>query len=222
MSATHTYPIFLTLRDLPVLIVGGGSVALRKARDVIEAGAIVTVISPHIQTELACLNITPIVAAYLTSDLDRARFRLVFAATDQPAINEKIAADAAARGILCARADDGNTGDFSSAATIRTGGLTIAIATAGGSPRLAKRVSAQVAAALDPVLVLWSDAVGRWRRQIKDAVQGAVRRSLLERLGSDELEAAIRAHGIAGGDALIHAWIAEAHGAAHNRSEGAA
>ena len=51
----HALPVFLRLESRPVLLVGGGTVALRKARFLCRAGARVTVVAPAIDPALAAL-----------------------------------------------------------------------------------------------------------------------------------------------------------------------
>ena len=46
-------PVFLRVSDQPVLVVGGGEVALRKAEWFLKAGARVTVVAPTLHAELA-------------------------------------------------------------------------------------------------------------------------------------------------------------------------
>jgi len=81
------YPAFLNLRGARVLVVGAGAVALRKTRDVLDAGAVVTVVAPEFARAFQALaarnsSLTLHVRPYRASDLKGAR--LVFAATNRP------------------------------------------------------------------------------------------------------------------------------------------
>ena len=87
------FPLFADLTGEPVLVVGGGSVALRRIPRLLEAGARVTLISPRALPELERLSeegrILWIPRVYLEGD--EASFRLAFALTDDPRVNDRIA-----------------------------------------------------------------------------------------------------------------------------------
>ena len=86
------FPLFADLTGEPVLVVGGGSVALRRIPRLLEAGARITLISPVALPELERLaeegRILWIPRGYLEGD--EASFRLVFALTDDAAVNDRI------------------------------------------------------------------------------------------------------------------------------------
>ncbi|MEO7911138.1 MAG: bifunctional precorrin-2 dehydrogenase/sirohydrochlorin ferrochelatase [Roseiflexaceae bacterium] len=143
------YPIILTnLRGVLVVLVGGGAVGARKLRGLLAVGAAVRLISPAATPELRALAdsgaITWYARAYQPSDLIGAR--LVFAATDQRAVNAQVADDAAALGLLCNIADDPHAGDFHLPAVYREHELLVTVSTAGTSPARAKRLRDQIAA----------------------------------------------------------------------------
>jgi cobalt-precorrin 5A hydrolase/precorrin-3B C17-methyltransferase len=143
------YPITLiNLRGAPVVVVGGGAVGERKLRGLLVVGAAVRLISPAATPDLRALAEGGAIAwqarQYQPGDLAGAR--LVFAATDQRAVNAQVAADAAALGLLCNVADDPHIGDFHLPAVHREPGLLVAVSTAGASPARAKRLRDRIAA----------------------------------------------------------------------------
>src|SRR5690242_8175589 len=97
------YPIFLDLKDRPVLVVGAGKVALRKAKGLVEAGARVTVVAPEHLPEFEMLRVRLIERAFRESDLSGTA--LVFAATDDRLTNHRIAIAAKGRGLFANIAD---------------------------------------------------------------------------------------------------------------------
>lgn len=129
------YPLFLDLRGRKVLVVGAGKVALRKVRGLLEAGADVTVVSPEGEPEFAPLPVSWKRRRFRVSDV--AGFALVFAATDDRAVNRKVGEAAAARGIWANVADAPEECDFLVPSRIRRGDLQVAVSTGGQSPRLA-------------------------------------------------------------------------------------
>ena len=137
------YPVFLDLTGLPVLVVGGGPVALRKATGLFEAGAAVTVVAPDVVDGVAEIA-TVERRAYATDDLTG--MRLVFTATDDPAVNAQVAADARAAGVFVNSADDPDNCTFILPAIARRGSLTVAVSTGGVSPALASRLRDEIAA----------------------------------------------------------------------------
>ena len=54
-----TYPVMLSLDGVPVLLVGGGNIAARKADGLVAAGALLTVVAPEIRAELADGRLAP-------------------------------------------------------------------------------------------------------------------------------------------------------------------
>jgi siroheme synthase-like protein len=129
------YPVFLDLRDRSVLVVGAGNVALRKTRGLLEAGARITVVSPETLAEFDSLPVRLVRRAFRPSDLSGAA--LVFAATNNRAVNHLISLAARRRGILANIADSAAECDFLVPSRVVHDGIQIAISTGGRSPRLA-------------------------------------------------------------------------------------
>ncbi len=140
------YPIFLDLKDRPVLVVGAGKVALRKTRALLEAGARVTVVAPEWEAEFEDLPVRRVARGFRASDLAGAV--LVFAATDDRLVNHRIGVAAKGRGVFANIADSGAEGDFIVPARVQRGAVQIAVSTGGESPRL----SAELRKRLEEVL----------------------------------------------------------------------
>src|SRR5262249_53741019 len=98
------YPLMLSLAGRRVVVVGGGRVALRRVRALLEAGANVIVIAPVVLPGLADLPVTLLARQYRAGDLAAAW--LAHAATSDPAVNAQVAAEAERNRIWCVRADD--------------------------------------------------------------------------------------------------------------------
>lgn len=136
------YPIMLNIKGKTCVVVGGGKVALRKVKMLLECGAKVTVISPVLHQDLIRLaqhkTIRLIKQDYELGDLDGAV--VVIAATDAEEINRSVAHEAKKRGVLVNVVDDPGESDFIVPSFLRRGDLMIAISTGGGSPALAKKI----------------------------------------------------------------------------------
>lgn len=138
------YPVFLDLAGVPVLVVGGGPVALRKASGLVEAGAVVTIVAPEVVDGL-----TEIVARverrpFVSGDV--VGYQLVITATDEPSVNALVSADATANRIWVNSADDPANCSFILPAVARRGPITVAVSTGGSSPALAGRLRTDIAA----------------------------------------------------------------------------
>ena len=149
MERTLAYPLLLTNLDcVRCLVVGGGAVAERKARDLIAGGAQPLVISPALTDGLSALagegRIMHRARRYEEGDL-RGAF-LAIAATDDAAVNAAVANEGAALGILVNVADAPEAGNFHTVATVRQGDLLLTVSTGGASPALAARIRAELAA----------------------------------------------------------------------------
>ncbi len=138
MIAKVYYPIFVDLRGRPVLVAGGGKVALRKARGLVEAGAQVTVVAPAFLPEFETMPVRRIRRRVRSSDL-KGMF-LAFTATDDRQVNRRIATEAKRRGIAVNVADAPAECDFLVPARLRKGSLQIAVSTGGLNPRVAGKL----------------------------------------------------------------------------------
>jgi len=133
-------------------VIGGGKVGTRKALALLDAGAYVKVIAPHLSDELrdaaASGNRLHLEKReYIDAD-DITEFELVFAATDSDDLNASIAADAIELHKLVNVASDGSAGNFTSMAIHRAGQLTIGVS-AGGVPAAAARIRDEMAERFD-------------------------------------------------------------------------
>ena len=132
------YTVQLNMENRHCVVVGGGSVALRKLKSLLEAGAAVTVIAPEILPEITALQRTfPALTLcrrnYETGDLRHAF--LVIAATDNRDVNAAVVREARERQCLLNVTDEPDAGNFTVAGTYDNGSLHFSAST-GGNPRL--------------------------------------------------------------------------------------
>jgi precorrin-2 dehydrogenase / sirohydrochlorin ferrochelatase len=142
------YPIFLDLSGRRCVVVGGGEVANRKARKLLQARARVVVISPEIKPELESMAIEVHRRPYEGGDLEGAH--LAFAATDSREVNASVAREAKERGVPVNVADKPSEGDFALPSTLRRGRLQVAVSTGGASPALARRIRDELEVVFGP------------------------------------------------------------------------
>ncbi len=136
------------------MVVGGGEVANRKARKLLQAQAEVVVISPDVKPELESMALEVKRRSYEPGDLAGAY--LAFTATDAREVNAAVAREAKVRGIPVNVADNPAEGDFALPSTLRRGRLQVAVSTGGASPTLARRVRSELEEAFGPE---WSGLV---------------------------------------------------------------
>jgi siroheme synthase-like protein len=142
----NRYPIFLSLKDRPVLVVGAGKVALRKTRGLLEAGARVTVVAPAWESEFETLPVSLVRRRFRATDL--AGCVLVFAATNDRLANHRIGIAAKGKGLFANIADSAEECDFIVPARVRRGVVQVAVSTGGENPRL----SAELRRKLEEIL----------------------------------------------------------------------
>ena len=140
------YPIFVSLKDRPVLVVGAGKVALRKTRGLLEAGARITVVAPECEPDFESLPVRMIARRFRATDLSG--YVLVFAATDDRLTNHRIGIAAKGKGIFANIADSAEECDFIVPARLQRNGVQVAVSTGGESPR----ISAELRKKLEEVL----------------------------------------------------------------------
>ncbi|WP_051305333.1 precorrin-2 dehydrogenase/sirohydrochlorin ferrochelatase family protein [Desulfogranum mediterraneum] len=133
------YPLCLDIKDKLCVVVGGGAVAERKVRSLLEHAARVRLVSPqvtpYLQEQAGLARIQWLKRGYAAQDLAGAL--LVFAATASREVQEAVQRDAVRHNLLLNIADDPNGCGFHVPAVIRRGDLTLAISTNGKSPAVA-------------------------------------------------------------------------------------
>jgi siroheme synthase-like protein len=159
--------ISLDVKGAAVTVIGGGAVAARKAQALLGAGARVRVISPVFSPEFAELSITRVVRAFEPGDTEGAF--LVVAATGDAAVDATVAAEAKAAGRLVNVASGAELGNFHFAAEVQRGPVTVAVATGGASPALARRLKAEVEKAIGPEWGALADLLSEARERLKTA-----------------------------------------------------
>ncbi|MCC7103510.1 MAG: bifunctional precorrin-2 dehydrogenase/sirohydrochlorin ferrochelatase [Chloroflexi bacterium] len=146
------YPLMLDLDGQSCVVVGGGPVAVRKARGLRAAGAAVTLVAPTFCDEARELAASG-QAALIERMFDEADVRdalLVFAATDRADVNDLVQATAERHGALVNRADAGGAGDFQVPAVVERDGLVVAISTGGRGPAFAASLRRELERLLAP------------------------------------------------------------------------
>ncbi|PIE79994.1 MAG: hypothetical protein CSA11_10060 [Chloroflexi bacterium] len=148
------YPIVLTKPiQFDALVIGGGPVGERKVRGLLQVASAVTLISPtatpQLQTWAENGEIRWEKRPFQPTDLDNTN--LIFAATNQRAINAQIAQLAHAKGLLCNVADAPNEGSFHLPAVHRGSDTLITVSTYGANPSRARHLRDKIAAWLEEI-----------------------------------------------------------------------
>ncbi|MEV4380596.1 uroporphyrinogen-III C-methyltransferase [Streptosporangium sp. NPDC049644] len=143
------YLLGLRLSGRRVLVVGGGRVAQRRVPALLDAGALVTIVSTSVTHALddfiATGRVTWEARRYQAGDVDGAW--LVQACTDNPEVNAAVAEEAEAKRVWCVRADDKDASAAWTPASGKVDEISVAI-TAGGDPRRAAGIRDAVVGAL--------------------------------------------------------------------------
>ncbi|MFH6772448.1 precorrin-2 dehydrogenase/sirohydrochlorin ferrochelatase family protein [Gaetbulibacter aestuarii] len=144
MERNNLYPVFLKVKNLKVLIVGGGYVAEEKLRFLLKSSpdADVTMVSPMFRPDTMVLaktgNVTLIDDVYEKNYLQGKH--VVVATTDIPEVNIQVWKDCRAEAKLVNVADNPPYCDFYMGGIVTKGNVKIAISTNGKSPTTAKRL----------------------------------------------------------------------------------
>lgn len=162
------YPLNLDIENKNCVVVGGGEVALRKIRGLLEAGAIVKVIAPEIcagvdelfqRGEIIWLkeNFSP---ELIGDEI------ILIAATNNPEVNRLAAQSAQAKKILVNVVDNVG-GNFNVPSRIRRGDFLLTLSTGANSPAFSKFVRQMLEAEFDENFGAGLKIISEYRREVK-------------------------------------------------------
>lgn len=183
------FPIFCQLNNKPCLLVGGGEVAERKARLLMDAGAVISVVAPTFtpqfmqwqnEQRLQCFT-----AEFSVADL--ADKWLVIAATDNEQVNQLVYQQATEQRIFCNVVDSPKQASFIMPSVIDRSPIMVAISSGGKAPVLARILREKMEQWLPNSLGALAQLAGKLREQVKQrfATMGA-RRYFGERFFADK------------------------------------
>ena len=172
------FPIFLRLSGEPVLVVGGGDVAARKIDLLLRAGAIVTVVAPELNSELAAKasagEIKHVPGEFRPELLDGVR--LAIAATDKHSVNAWVAHQAERRNVPVNVVDDRELSRFIVPAIVDRSPVVVAVGSSGDAPVLTRRIREKLESFLPQRLGVLAKLAGSLRKVVKERVENASNR----------------------------------------------
>ena len=164
------YPVFLDIAAKPVVVIGGGEVALRKVEGLLDAGARVTVVSPELHPDLGTLavegRVKHIAREYERGDLQG--YVLAFVGTDDRSLNAIVAREGRERGVWVNAVDDPPNCDFIMPGIVRRGDLIVAVSTSGGSPAMARKMREEMETFLTEDYALLLELASEVRAELRE------------------------------------------------------
>ncbi len=163
------FPAFLDLKSRSCLIVGGGPVALRKARLLHSAGARISVVAPEV-----CGDLLEFVSNY-DHELISRRYRssdvngrwLIVSATDDAIVERRVFQDASNAGVFCNGVDDVANCSYITPAIVDRSPIVVAISSGGVAPVLARKLRAQIELLLPAGISNLAALAGVWRERVR-------------------------------------------------------
>ena len=186
MSST-VLPIALRAGARQALVVGGGNVALRKARVLVASGFRIRVVAPRVDEGLRELaGVSLLERPY--EERDVRDVALAVAATGDEGVDARVVIDARAHGVLVCDATMPERGDFTMLATLRLGDLTIAVESGGSSPSFSRRILDEIDARFGSAYADATRTLARIRKEIRTTLPRDDRIALMRRLSALPVE----------------------------------
>lgn len=199
------YPIFMDLKAQPVLVVGGGIVALRKVQTLIHHGAVVYIVSPRLVPELKELvdgeSCFWLEKEYSSEDLGEAI--LVFSCTEKEDVNTKVSSDAKAHHRPVNVVDDPEKCSFIVPSMMERGDLKIAVSTGGSSPIVARQVRAELENLYGYEMAEYLRLLKTWRNIVKPKLSPEKRSVFWERVTDGQVRGLIKAEHLAEAEGVM-------------------
>ena len=184
----------LNLAGKLVVVVGGGTVGVRKLAAVLECGAVARVIDPRPLSGLPP-EVTHVRELYQIDHLNGTA--LAFACA-LPEVNAQVVRDGRARGVWVNAATFPTDGDFTLPAVVRRGDFTLSVSTGGASPALARRVREKLETEFDATFAEWVRLLADVRTEVLATIPDEPRRrELLDSFADWHWLARLRTEGAA-------------------------
>ena len=182
------YPVFLRIEGKRALVVGGGPVGERKLKGLVESGASCVVVSPKVTPGIEAIigdRVEWRSRTFEPADLDGVA--IAVAATDSQRVNAEVVEAAHTRGVLVNDATSLDRSDFTLPATVRRGGMTLAVSTEGGSPAYAKLVRTMLEDAFGGEHAAMVELLSELRPRVMERFpDGGDRKAFWDRLVTEE------------------------------------
>jgi precorrin-2 dehydrogenase / sirohydrochlorin ferrochelatase len=192
------YPLMMNLQNKRVIVIGGGRVAFRKTKGLLDSGAVVVVISPKLIPEMERFKNQEKIewkeALFDESILDDYHDAiLIFGTTDDRQVNLQIYKAAFRRRLPCNIADVPDLCTFIVPAVISQGDLMIAVSTGGASPALARKIREELEKQYGPEYGKMTKLMGDLRKRVlNSSCDSDENRKLFSEIVDSELLDAIR------------------------------
>jgi len=189
------YPILVDLQGKKALVVGGGKVAQRKIETLLEHGATVQVVAKELTASLEELRgarrIEFLGEEFSETFVDGVF--VVFAATDDAALNRRVSRTAQQRSLLVNAVDQPADCNFIVPSVLSRGDLVIAVSTSGKSPAFARKVRVELEQSFGEEYGLFLNLMGNLRKEIlRLGLSQEENKSTFEDLVTSDLLTAIR------------------------------
>jgi len=191
------YPINLNLKDKKVLIVGAGKVALRKFKRLLLTEAKIKIVSPEFNQGFE---------SFLKGKSDQYTFEkrkfrnedlleyfLVFAATNNPELNQDITFLAREKNILVNTVDNAELSEFTLPAIVNRGELLLTVSTGSSLPALSKNVRKKMESDFGIEYQLLLDIMSENRAEIIESIEDdKLRKNIFRKIAADNFLIKIR------------------------------
>jgi len=163
-------PIFINLRQKPVLVVGGGDIALRKINLLIKAQASVNCLSPLFCDGIASLSadksVNLIQKSFEPDDIKN--YSIIIASTDDSLVNSSISELAKKANIPVNVVDSPELSSFIMPSIVDRSPVIIAVSSAGKAPVLARIIRAKLETVIPSAYGLLAEIAGEYRQKVKN------------------------------------------------------
>lgn len=182
------FPFFMEIGGKDCLIVGGGTVALRKAEKLIPFGVRITAVAPRFCLEFQGLaGVRRIERAFQPGDIEGMAFAI--GATDDKAVNTEVSRLCRARGIPVNIVDDRENCTFFFPALVKRGEFVAGFSSGGNSPLAARYIREKVEESMPPHFEETIALLGAFRERAKKEIpDGREREEVFRRLFALALE----------------------------------